>query len=183
MTMKLRHFLLLSMSILTLFASCFSCRLTPKPKRPLVSVYYHYGSQMLPWPSVSIRVNQDSTGITAIVFDRDSIRYGCYRIHDEALMQKLTDVIMQHKMYRYKRSYINPYVLDGDSWGFGATFHDSTSTLDTYEEDHFSSGGSNRWPKGDGLRELSRVLKEAMQSAELLYHCDEEGARLTEVEE
>lgn len=175
------HILLLSMSILSLLAACCSCHRAVKPHRPLVALSYSDGSQMEVYPAISFDVRQDSTGsITAIVFDPRAYSFYRYRITDATLMQRLADVIMEHRMYRYRSSYVNPHVLDGDHWSFHATFRDSTSTIDTYDADHISSGGSNAYPRGDGLKAIHRVLQEAMQSAELLYLCDEEGTPIAE---
>lgn len=175
--MKLKSILI--MSLMSLFlSSCFGGK---KPVRPLVKLSYSYGSQMMPIPSTYYAVEQDSTGIFATSFDRDANKYYRYKINDEQLMQKFTEVILEHKIYNYKDHYDNRNVLDGDHWGFHATFKDSTSSCDSYEQDHISTGGSNAGPKDDGLKVLSKIFGEAMQTATLLYRCDREGDKMPDV--
>lgn len=174
--MKLKS-VVLTMSLLSMFmTSCFGGK--KEPIRPLVSLHYRYGSQMHMIPSVYFDVKKDSTGIIATTYNQKSNRYECIQINDDQLMQKFTDVILKYKMYNYKGSYNNPHVLDGDSWGFSAKFHDETSTWETHDQDYISSGGSNAWPKDDGLSEISRLFKEAQEQATFLYVCDEEGDRM-----
>jgi len=153
------------------------------PKRPLISVYYSYGSQMHRNPDTRFTVKRDQEDgqIYCINYNRKEDRFELYHIADTSLMERINEVIREHKIYRYKRSYNNPDVLDGSSWGFEAQYGDSTSTRDTYWEDRLRSGGSNAWPKDDGLKIIQGIVNEAMSAAEYLYPCDQEGRSIPSV--
>ena len=73
---------------------------------------------------------------------------------DAKAMQQFRNIIKEEKMYSYKEIYVNPNVLDGWMWSFGAKFSDGTKIY---------SHGSNARPKGEGLHRIRTLMKELIQ--------------------
>lgn len=163
------------LSILSIFTCCADKNV---PKLPLTTIRYTYGSQMIAFPEYSVTFMTREDSVFAIVFNIDEIKYSLYRITQPDVMRKLKDIIIKEKMYKYKDSYSNPYVLDGDGWSFYAGFKDDVDDRHQHYES-ISSGGSNKWPKGDGLKKIRQAMNDALTDAEFLYICDENGKEIS----
>lgn len=175
----MKRLLMTTISILTLL-SCFA-KGPSMPSRPLVKVSYRYGSQMSIYPEIKYTLHKDENGIYIIWFETNKRKLCRYNINDASLFEKITEVIRTHKMYKYKGQYTDPRVLDGISWSFTAQFNDSTSSYKTYDEDHISSGGSNKWPDDNGMQVISEIVKKAMLTARFEYVCNEDGKEIPDV--
>lgn len=165
------------LSLLSIFTCCADK--PSAPRLPLSDISYTYGSQMIAFPVFSMRFFSANDSVFAIVFKIDQIQYSRYLIKQEGVMQRMKQIILDEKMYRYKSSYSNPHVLDGDGWSFNATFCDDVDDRHQHME-WISSGGSNKWPGGKGLKRIESAMKEAMTDAEFLYICDENGHEVSE---
>lgn len=166
------------LSLLSIFTCCADK--PSAPRLPLSDISYTYGSQMIAFPVFSMRFFSANDSVFAIVFNIDQIQYSRYLIRQEGVMQHMKQIILDEKMYRYKPSYSNPHVLDGDGWSFNATFRDNVDERHQHME-WISSGGSNKWPKGNGLKLIRQAMQDALVDAQFLYNCDEHGNELTEV--
>lgn len=160
------------LAVLSIFTCCADRQ--PAPKHPLTDIHYTAGSQMYAYPSTDMHFFVAHDSIFAIVFDIHQYQYSRYLITQPNVMQRMRQIILDEKMYRYKSSYYNPYVLDGDGWSFNATFLDDVDASHQHAET-ISSGGSNKWPKGDGLKLIHSAMLDALTDAQFLYLCDEEG--------
>lgn len=166
------------LSLLSIFPCCADKQ--PAPTLPLTRISYRYGSQMIRYPSTDMTFFTENDSVFAIVFDIEEIKYRRYLIKQEGLMQELNDIFLENKMYKYKSSYNDPNVLDGDGWSFNAKF----SGLDEQGKKQklsISSGGSNAWPKGNGLSLIRDAMKRALEGAQYLFVCDEEGHEIPDV--
>lgn len=163
------------LSLISIFPCCADKNI---PKLPLTTIRYTYGSQMIAYPEYSVTFMTREDSVLAIVFNIDEIQYSLYRITQPDVMKKMKDIIIKEKMYKYKDSYSNPHVLDGDGWTFYAGFKDDVDDRHQHYES-ISSGGSNKWPKGDGLKLIRQAMNEALSSAEFLRLCDENGNEIT----
>lgn len=162
------------LSILSIFPCCADKNV---PKLPLTTIRYTYGSQMIAYPEYSVTFMTRKDSVFAVVFNIDEIQYSLYHITQPDVMKKMKDIIIKEKMYKYKDSYSNPYVLDGDGWSFYAGFKDDIDDRHQHYESIYS-GGSNKWPKGDGLKLIREAMNKALTDAEFLYICDENGKEL-----
>lgn len=165
------------LSLLSIFTCCADKQ--PAPRLPLTDISYAAGSQMIAYRETNMRFFTANDSVFAIVFNIDQIQYSRYLIKQEGVMQRMKQIILDEKMYKYKSSYSNPNVLDGDSWSFNATFCDDVDDRHQHME-WISSGGSNKWPKGKGLKRIESAMKEALTDAQFLYICDENGNEVSE---
>ncbi len=165
------------LSLLSIFPCCADKQ--QAPKLPLTDISYRFGSQMIAFPEFSMRFFSANDSVFAVVFDIDQIQYSRYLIKQEGVMKQMKQIILDEKMYRYKSSYSNPYVLDGDGWSFNASFSDDVDERHKHME-WINSGGSNKWPGGKGLSRIENAMKEAMTDAQFLYICDENGQEVSE---
>ena len=168
------------LSLLSIFTCCADKH--PAPRLPLTDISYTYGSQMIAFPEISMRFFTANDSVFAIVFNIDQIQYSRYLITQEGVMQRMKQIILDEKMYKYKSSYSNPHVLDGDGWSFNASFCDDVDERHKHME-WISSGGSNKWPSGKGLKRIESAMKEALTDAQFLYICDENGQVVSEAPE
>ncbi len=166
------------LSILSIFTCCADKQ--KAPRLPLTKISYRYGSQMIQYPSTDMTFFVEGDSTYAVVFDINTIKYSRYLINDTELMKRMKDIITEEKMYKYKGSYNNPNVLDGDSWSFHASFTDDVDDRHTHYEG-ISSGGSNSWPRGKGLKTIEDVMKKALTEAQFLYICDNRGKEIPDV--
>ncbi len=165
------------LSLLSIFPCCADKQ--PAPKLPLKEISYTAGSQMIAYPETSMRFFTSNDSVFAVVFDINQIQYSRYLVKKEDVMKQMKQIILDEKMYRYKSSYSNPYVLDGDGWSFYASFFDDVDDRHKHME-WISSGGSNKYPKGNGLKLIREAMQEALTDAQFLYICDENGNEVTE---
>lgn len=163
------------LSLLSIFPCCSGKNV---PKLPLTTIRYTYGSQMTVYPEYNVTIMSRNDSVLAIVFDLDKIQYSLYHITQPDVMKKMKDIIIKEKMYNYKDSYSNPYVLDGDGWSFYAGFKDDVADRHQHYESIYS-GGSNKWPKGKGLTKIREAMNQALTDAEFIRICDENGNEIT----
>lgn len=180
----MKHILSLPLILLTLFSCCSTQKVTGQndnkmPKHPLVKVEYSHGEAFLMFPRFRASFMTKGDSVMAISYNMDHMSTCLYHITHPNIMQELTKVIEDNKMYAYERSYVDPRVYDGWSWNFSAKF---TSNPSSYADtEYINSSGSNDKPKGKGLNELESKMKEALSTATFLYTCNEEGKEIPNV--
>lgn len=163
-----------------MLSSLFSCSSAQKmPEQPLVKVSYSFGSQMMRYNEFDVTIMSEGDSVYATIFDLDIQQKCRYRIAEPHLMDTLRTIIEQNKMYEYEGYYTNRMVLDGWSWSYSAYFEDNGNPPTS---SYLSSGGSNASPKDSkGLHLLETQMKKALQTAQFLYTCDDEGREIPNV--
>ena len=108
------------------------------PKGELISVEYHVSGTAAGYQYYYL-VERQNDGTVKV---------------DAKVLSHIQDIIKSYKMYKYKERYL-PYfdVRDGYMWDFYARFSDGES---------ISSGGSNAWPKNDGLGAIRAYVTEVL---------------------
>lgn len=160
------------MFLLSLLASCvggvkvvdnYQLRSMPEGRLIEVSVS-EQGMMAEPNYSYQVRLEADGT-VSCVCYEHERSSYVKYSVGNQ-LLDSIREVIQEHKMYRYARSYYRTDVLDGTMWGFGARFDDAQSIY---------SGGSNAGPDDNGVSVIRTMCKEAVEQGVFLNLCDREG--------
>lgn len=174
----MKNLIPLSIMLFSLFSWCTANN--PKPKHPLVEVQYRHGSQMNINPDFDMTFLTRGDSVVAIVYDEVRWSKCLYRITEPGIMDTLRHLMMEYKMYNYDDHYTNPHVFDGWFWTYHAKFQDPSATSSS-DYQYLSSSGSNSSPRNGGLSALRSRMKQAMESAEFLYTCDDRGAEIPDV--
>lgn len=148
----------LIMSIFVLSCTAASDK-NPKGKQLTCYSYSHHGTVAQPFEDIEVR-KADSC-CTACVFTSgdDDFTYKTYAVGED-LLDSIQNVIINHKMYKYKDHYEPIFeVLDGDSWHYEAVYSDRTI---------LSSGGHCAGPKDDGTTVINNIIKNYVKKCEVI---------------
>ena len=123
------------------------------PKGELISVEYHVSGTAAGYQYYYL-VERQNDGTVVLKAMKENYGEIIEKKVDAKVLSHIQDIIKLYKMYKYKERYL-PYfdVRDGYMWDFYARFSEGES---------ISSGGSNAWPKNDGLGAIRAYVTEVL---------------------
>lgn len=123
------------------------------PKGELISVEYHVSGTAAGYQYYYL-VERQKDGTVVLKAMKENYGEIIEKKVDAKVLSHIQDIIKSYKMYKYKERYL-PYfdVRDGYMWDFYARFSEGES---------ISSGGSNAWPKNDGLGTIRAYVTEVL---------------------
>ena len=125
-------------------------QLATMPEGKLLNVEYTESGTMAGFQFEG-RVNTGKNGVVRMEVSSESYGPVVKKKVNANVLDDLRKIIEEEKMYAYKENYQPSFeVLDGESWYFNAAFEN---------DKYISSGGSNAWPAGDGLKRIKGYLQ------------------------
>ena len=123
------------------------------PKGELISVEYHVSGTAAGYQYYYL-VERQKDGTVVLKAMKENYGEIIEKKVDAKVLSHIQDIIKSYKMYKYKERYL-PYfdVRDGYMWDFYARFSEGES---------IGSGGSNVWPKNDGLGAIRAYVTEVL---------------------
>ena len=150
--LKKKGFIACLVGSLLSLAGCAPKKLMPAGD--LVRVMYTQTGTMAGYEYAG-RVEQDSVGTFVLTAMKENYGPMFEKRIDAETMKQFRQIIEEEGMYAYKDSYEPKYVVyDGTMWSFSAGFSDGNSIM---------TGGSNEWPKGNGLDRIIGYMKQLVE--------------------